>query len=99
MRLPVLLALLAAAAPAAAVAQQPAAMATEAPTAKRTLREVWKMTEQEYLLVDPSRRRNGDTYAYQAARIPARGPHGNLIEQVPGGPVRPVSKPRETAAP
>ena len=78
------------------VAQQPAAP-VEAPPAKRTLREVWKMTEAEYLRVDPSRRRNGATYAYFAARN--RGPHGNLLEQLPGGPVRPVSKPRETAAP
>jgi hypothetical protein len=78
------------------LAQQPAVPA-EAPTGKRTLREVWKMTEAEYLRVDPSRRRNGDTYAYQAAR--GRGPHDNLLEQIPGGPVRPVSKPRETAAP
>lgn len=99
MRLPVLLALVAAAGTACAVAQQPVAVDPVTTAPKRTLREVWKMTEAEYLLVDPSRRRNGATYAYQAARIPARGPHGNLLEQIAGGPVRPVSKPRETAAP
>ena len=54
----------------------------------RTLQEIWKMTEQEYLRVHPSRRRDGEMFKYHRAR--ARGPHGNLLERVPGGPVRPA---------
>lgn len=54
----------------------------------RTLQEIWKMTEQEYLRVHPSRRRDGEMFKFHRDR--RRGPHGNLLERVPGGPVRPV---------
>jgi hypothetical protein len=48
----------------------------------------WGLSEEQFLLVDRSRRPGGDTYDYWKAR--GRGPHGNLLERVPGGPRRPV---------
>ena len=68
--------------------EKPAAV--EAPPPAKTLREVWGLTVAQYQLVDPSRRRNGDTYKYFSAS--RRGPHGNMLERIPGGPRRPVSR-------
>jgi len=48
----------------------------------------WGLSEEQFLLVDRSRRPGGDTYDYWKAR--GRGPHGNLLERLPGGPRRPV---------
>lgn len=56
--------------------------------ARKTQREVWGLTVEQYLLVDRSRRPGGDTYKYWKAR--KRGPYGNLVERIPGGPIRPV---------
>lgn len=72
----------------ASAPRQPAAVEV-APPAK-TLREVWGLTVAQYQLVDPSRRRNGDTYKYFSAS--RRGPHGNMLERIPGGPRRPLSR-------
>lgn len=68
----------------AAFAQQPAAGSTE----NEAQREAWKMTPEQYRRVDPSRRPGGATYIYWKERN--RGPYGNLLERVPGGPRRPV---------
>jgi hypothetical protein len=67
------------------LAQQPPAELVEANQAQRA---AWGMTDVQYRLVHPSRRPGGDTYNYWKAR--ERGPHGNLLERVPGGPRRPV---------
>lgn len=64
---------------------QPAAEQVEANEAQRA---AWGMNDAQYRLVHPSRRPGGDTYAYWTERN--RGPHGNLLERVPGGPRRPV---------
>ena len=60
----------------------------EAPAPKITAREKWGLTMEQYSLIDPSRRPSGDTFKYWKAR--KRGPYGNLLERVPGGPRRPV---------
>ena len=60
----------------------------EAPAPKITAREKWGLTMEQYALIDPSRRPSGDTFKYWKAR--KRGPYGNLLERVPGGPRRPV---------
>lgn len=78
----VLLILLASAMAAAAQSQPDLA---EANTKQR---EKWGLTEAQYRLVDKSRRPGGSTYAYWEAR--KRGPYGNLLERVAGGPRRPV---------
>jgi len=64
---------------------QPSAEAVEAAEAQRA---AWGMNDAQYRLVHPSRRPGGDTYAYWTERN--RGPHGNLLERVAGGPRRPV---------
>jgi hypothetical protein len=51
--------------------------------------EKWGLTMEQYLLIDPSRRPSGDTFKYWSAR--GRGPYGNLLERIPGGPLRPVN--------
>lgn len=88
---------------ASALAQDPAAPAPVSPTQGKTQREVWGLTVEQYLLVDRSRRPGGDTYEYWKARTvrvadrngkllyeTKRGPYGNLLERIPGGPIRPV---------
>lgn len=70
-----------------AMAQPPVAVTEEAvPTV--SAREKWGLTMGQYVLIDPSRRPNGDIFKYWKAR--KRGPYGNLLERVPGGPRRPV---------
>ena len=70
------------------------AMAQEPGEAKATPAEVeaqrlaWGLSPEQFLLVNRSRRPGGDTYDYWKAR--GRGPYGNLLERVPGGPRRPV---------
>jgi hypothetical protein len=64
---------------------QPSAELVEANDAQRA---AWGMTDEQYRLVHPSRRPGGDTYAYWDAR--GRGPFGNLLERIAGGPRRPV---------
>lgn len=71
---------------ASALAQDPAA--TEAPEARPTVLERWNITVEQYYLIDPSRRPGGETFKYWRER--KRGPYGNLLERVPGGPRRPV---------
>ena len=53
-----------------------------------TAREKWGLTMEQYMLIDPSRRPSGEAFKYWKAR--KRGPYGNLLESVPGGPRRPV---------
>lgn len=62
--------------------------ATEPPPQKPTALEKWGITFEQYLLLDPSRRPGGDTYKYWRER--KRGPYGNLVERIAGGPRRPV---------
>ena len=63
----------------------------------------WGLSEAQYRLVHPSRRPGGDTYNYWKDRTvrvtdgngkvlfeTKRGPYGNLLERIPGGPRRPV---------
>ncbi|MBU3665807.1 MAG: hypothetical protein FGM15_08030 [Chthoniobacterales bacterium] len=71
-----------------AVAQEAPKQPDAAPAPQKTLRQIWGMTEAQYQLVDPSRRRNGDMFKYFRAK--RRGPHGNMLEHIPGGPRRPV---------
>ena len=72
-----------------ALAQQAEVLAVdEQPMQKPTVLEKWGITFEEYLLIDPSRRPGGDTYKYWRER--KRGPYGNLLERIPGGPRRPV---------
>jgi hypothetical protein len=71
-----------------ALAQEVLLTTTEAPAPKITAREKWGLTMEQYALIDPSRRPSGDTFKYWKAR--KRGPYGNLLERVPGGPRRPV---------
>jgi hypothetical protein len=60
----------------------------QAAEANTKQREKWGLTEAQYRLVDKSRRPGGSTYAYWEAR--KRGPYGNLLERIAGGPRRPV---------
>jgi len=59
------------------------------PAPKITAMEKWGLTMEQYQLVHPSRRPSGDTFKYWRAR--GRGPYGNLLERIPGGPLRPVN--------
>ena len=72
----------------AGLAQDVLLTTAEAPAPKITAREKWGLTMEQYALIDPSRRPSGDTFKYWKAR--KRGPYGNLLERVPGGPRRPV---------
>jgi hypothetical protein len=72
----------------AGVAQEVLLTTAEAPVPKISAREKWGLTMEQYVLIDPSRRPNGDTFKYWKAR--KRGPYGNLLERVSGGPRRPV---------
>ena len=72
----------------AGLAQDVLLTTAEAPAPKITAREKWGLTMEQYSLIDPSRRPSGDTFKYWKAR--KRGPYGNLLERVPGGPRRPV---------
>jgi hypothetical protein len=69
-------------------AQEVAVVPAETGPLKISAREKWGLTMEQYALVDPSRRPSGDTFKYWKAR--KRGPYGNLLERVPGGPRRPV---------
>jgi hypothetical protein len=71
-----------------ALAQEVVATSAEGSVPKITAREKWGLTMEQYALIDPSRRPSGDTFKYWKAR--KRGPYGNLLERVPGGPRRPV---------
>jgi len=71
-----------------AAAQEAAVTSAETGPPKISAREKWGLTMEQYVLIDPSRRPNGDTFKYWKAR--KRGPYGNLLERVPGGPRRPV---------
>jgi hypothetical protein len=65
------------------------AVATKAtPAEVDAQRSAWGLSEEQYSLVHPSRRPGGDTYEYWKNR--GRGPYGNLLERIPGGPRRPV---------
>ena len=71
------------------VAAQDAAVASvDAAPPKITAREKWGLTMEQYMLIDPSRRPSGEAFKYWKAR--KRGPYGNLLERIPGGPRRPV---------
>jgi hypothetical protein len=87
-----LLTLLLAAAPALAQEVVPVVpvTTTTATTEKPAVKIPWGLTIDQYRLVDASRRPGGSTFTYQRAR--GRGPHGNLVEHVPGGPQRSVAK-------
>ena len=67
----------------------PPPTAAAAPT-KTAVKIPWGLTIDQYRLVDPSRRPGGSTFTYQKAR--GRGPYGNLVEHVAGGPQRSVAK-------
>lgn len=71
-----------------AAAQEVAVTAAETVPSTISAREKWGLTMEQYALIDPSRRPSGDTFKYWKAR--KRGPYGNLLERVPGGPRRPV---------
>jgi hypothetical protein len=71
---------------ASALAQDPSA--AEASGARPTVLERWNITVEQYYLIDPSRRPGGETFKYWRER--KRGPYGNLLERIPGGPRRPV---------
>jgi hypothetical protein len=71
-----------------ALAQEVAVVPAETGPLKISAREKWGLTMEQYALIDPSRRPSGDTFKYWKAR--KRGPYGNLLERVPGGPRRPV---------
>jgi hypothetical protein len=70
------------------LAQEVLLTTAEAPAPTISAREKWGLTMEQYALIDPSRRPSGDTFKYWKAR--KRGPYGNLLERVPGGPRRPV---------
>jgi hypothetical protein len=70
-----------------ATAQEPSA-AKATPAELDAQRVSWGLSEEQFLLVHRSRRPGGDTYNYWQAR--GRGPYGNLLERLPGGPRRPV---------
>ena len=72
----------------AGLAQDVLLTTAESPAPKISAREKWGLTMEQYVLIDPSRRPNGDTFKYWKAR--KRGPYGNVLERVPGGPRRPV---------
>ncbi len=62
----------------------------EAPlTPDELQRAAWKLTVEQYALVHPSRRPGGVMYNFHKQF--QRGPHGNLMERIPGGPLRPVA--------
>jgi hypothetical protein len=62
----------------------------EAPKTPDELQQAaWKMSREQYALVHPSRRPGGEMYKFH--RPFKRGPHGNLLERLAGGPMRPVS--------
>jgi hypothetical protein len=71
---------------ASALAQDPSA--AEASGSRPTVLERWNITVEQYYLIDPSRRPGGETFKYWRER--KRGPYGNLLERIPGGPRRPV---------
>jgi hypothetical protein len=73
-----------------ALAQEAEVLVTDEQPAPKppTVLEKWGITFEQYLLIDPSRRPGGDTYKYWRER--KRGPYGNLLERIPGGPRRPV---------
>ncbi len=71
-----------------AFAQEAPVLVEEEAVKKPTVLEKWGITFEQYLLIDPSRRPGGDTYKYWRER--KRGPYGNLLERIPGGPRRPV---------
>jgi hypothetical protein len=85
-----LLALLLAVAPALAQEVVPVVPVTTATPAKTAVKIPWGLTIDQYRLVDASRRPGGSTFTYQKAR--GRGPFGNLVEHVPGGPQRSVAR-------
>ena len=72
---------------ATSLAQDPVAIKST-PDEMDAQRVVWGLSEAQLLLVHPSRRPGGDTYDYWQKR--GRGPYGNLLERIPGGPRRPV---------
>ena len=71
-----------------AAGQDVALASVETGPLKISAREKWGLTMEQYALIDPSRRPSGATFKYWKAR--KRGPYGNLLERVPGGPRRPV---------
>lgn len=74
----------------ASVSAQPANPLVPAVEAEKkpSVLEKWGITYEQYFLINPSRRPGGDTYKYWRER--KRGPYGNLLERIPGGPRRPV---------
>jgi len=74
----------------ASVSAQPANPLVPAVEAEKkpSVLEKWGITYEQYFLIHPSRRPGGDTYKYWRER--KRGPYGNLLERIPGGPRRPV---------
>lgn len=70
-------------------AQEEVSLVTTETPRKITAMEKWGLTMEQYRLVHPSRRPSGDTFKYWRARV--RGPYGNLLERLPGGPIRPVN--------
>jgi|FLOH01.1.fsa_nt_gi hypothetical protein len=71
------------------LAQDAVDVVTAGSPRKITAMEKWGLTMEQYLLIDPSRRPSGNTFKYWRAR--GRGPYGNLVERIPGGPRRPVN--------
>ena len=71
------------------LAQDAVDVVTAGSPRKITAMEKWVLTMEQYLLIDPSRRPSGNTFKYWRAR--GRGPYGNLVERIPGGPRRPVN--------
>lgn len=69
--------------------QSPLSSVVVEPPSKITAMEKWGLTMEQYQLVHPSRRPSGNTFKYWRAR--GRGPYGNLLERIPGGPLRPVN--------
>ncbi len=70
-------------------AQEEGSVVTTETPPKITAMEKWGLTMEQYRLVHPSRRPSGDAFKYWRAR--SRGPYGNLLERIPGGPLRPVN--------
>ena len=83
-----LLPLLSLALVASAFGQSVEAKPSGEPAPKVSAREKWGLTMEQYMLIDPSRRPSGEAFKYWKAR--KRGPYGNLLERIPGGPRRPV---------
>jgi len=71
-----------------ALAQESVSVSAESGAPKITAREKWGLSMEQYTLIDPSRRPSGEAFKYWKAR--KRGPYGNLLERIPGGPLRPV---------